>query len=213
MEQNATSLGHFLDYKLWGEGLGLLKFQLECKKKNRHFNTLSMFYYERLGSSVDQLSTEEYFKSIVANNLFYGLSREFAAFPYVIPKGGIGLRKYKFMTYPLRTLYYSIGLYLLKLSQEFLTEYVGSIKSIQSYYGGDIKFEKDSLILTKDNVYFKRYYKKFRSRIRKLVGGQNEHRVIITLDIENYYDSISVTRLLEQITHYAKTSYQKSLKL
>ena len=45
----------------------------------------------------------------VANNRFYGLSKEFEIVPYTIPKSNLGLRRYKFMTCPMRVLYYAIG--------------------------------------------------------------------------------------------------------
>ena len=102
---SASSLGYFLDFELWQNAIRLLNFQIAQKQKNRHYNTLSMFYYERLGPAVNALSTEDYFNDKVASNLFYGLGREFVVFPYNIPKPGLALRSYKFFSYPLRAVY------------------------------------------------------------------------------------------------------------
>ena len=98
MNQNNSSdtpqLGYFLDYhRHWLQALDLLKYQLERKKKNRHFNTLEMFYYEKLKQSFGELEGEEYFKTRIANNLFYGL-KEFNT----LPKAKV--YRYKFMTLP-----------------------------------------------------------------------------------------------------------------
>ena len=46
-----------------------------------------------------ELESEEYFKTRIANNLFYGL-KEFTVVPYTLPKANLGLRRYKFMTLP-----------------------------------------------------------------------------------------------------------------
>ena len=114
MSQNNPSdespgLGHFLKYRHWRDALCLLRYQLKRKEKNRHFRTLEMSYYEKLKESFKALEDEEYFKARVANNLFYGLTNEFAVIPYTIPKPNLGLRRYKFMTCPMRVLYYAIG--------------------------------------------------------------------------------------------------------
>ena len=63
MNQNNSydtpQLGYFLDYnRHWVEALRLLKYQLETKEKNKHFNTLEMFYYEKLEESFEELKSE-----------------------------------------------------------------------------------------------------------------------------------------------------------
>ena len=51
------------------------------------------------------LEDKEYFTTRIANNRFYGLSKEFAVVSYTVPKSSLGLRRYKFMTCPMRVLY------------------------------------------------------------------------------------------------------------
>src|SRR6266511_5046582 len=86
-------LGYFLDYSFWENALDLLEYQLSLKPSNRHFNTLSMFYYERLSKKEKKgLRTKAYFNSHIENNLFYGLEREFAIHSYPVPKSNLGLR-------------------------------------------------------------------------------------------------------------------------
>ena len=129
--------GYFLNHNLWLNSIQLLEYQLSLKPKNRHFNTLSMFYYDRLDKKQKKkVGEKSYFEKRVANNLFYGLKREFSALSYPIPKSNLGIRKYKFFTYPMRLLHYSVGLYLLRLSQEFLQDYYKKCTRIWSSYGG-----------------------------------------------------------------------------
>src|SRR5436190_699977 len=111
-------LGHFIDHALWLDALKLLNFQIDRKKKNKHYNTLSMFYYEQLGPAVQDLASSDYFNDKIANNMFYGLEKEFNVLEYLAPKQGLDLRSYKFFTYPLLTVFNTISIYLLKVSQE-----------------------------------------------------------------------------------------------
>ena len=70
------NLGHFLDYLFWEDAVRLLKYQLQVKLDNRHFNTVSFFYYEKLCHE-PKIQPEEYFQKRVPNNLFYGLEKEY----------------------------------------------------------------------------------------------------------------------------------------
>jgi hypothetical protein len=99
-DNSKTQLGYFINYSLWQDALNLLNFQINQKQTNRHYYTLSMFYYEKLETSCLKID-EEYYKRKIASSLFYGLKEEFGVFSYVIPKPGLGLRDYKFFTYPI----------------------------------------------------------------------------------------------------------------
>lgn len=211
MTADNSTLGHFLTFDLWKEALKLLNFQIACQKDNKHFKTLSMIYYKTLGSAVEELEKEDYFKQKVANNLFYGLEKEFAILPYVIPKPGLGLRKYKFLTYPMRALYYAVGLYLLKLSDEFMENYFRKRQcAIKSYYGGNISSENNELKMK--NIYFKIHYKKFRNQIRKEISSNFSNKVVIKLDIQDYYNEISISTLLELLSRDTKPGQQSDMR-
>jgi len=135
-DANIPQIGYFLDFSYWQSAIKLLKYQLKIRAKNKHFNTLSMFYYERLDGSVEKLEEESYFSQRVANNLFYGLENEFSINQYPVPKANLGLRNYKFFTYPMRVLYYSIALYLVHLSQDLRQDYHSGLASVRAEYGG-----------------------------------------------------------------------------
>ena len=146
--------------------------------------------------------------------MFYGLTKEFSIFPYNIPKwNGVGIRSYKFISYPLRVLFYAIGLYIVKLSQEYLTEYSANTKNrVFSFYGGKLLFEKeDFLPLNKNSVYFLEHYKDFTQQVKKEKDGNLTNKLIIRFDIQNYYDDISVPILLEHLDKYVKPSIRQEL--
>ena len=104
MSFETNQLGYFLKYEHWEDALLLLELQIEQIGNNKHYNELSMFYYESL-SGRENLKTKDYFDERIANNFFYGFKKEYGSWTYVRPKAGLGLRKFKFMTYPMRSVY------------------------------------------------------------------------------------------------------------
>ena len=213
-KNNLPRLGYFLSYRYWKNAVNLLLFQLKTKKGNKHFNTLSMFYYESLEKKVKKLR-KRYYRDRVASNLFYGLEDEFAIIPYTVPKSNLGLRKYKFFTLPLRIAYYSVGLYLVELSQEFVKEFYGQYcNSVLSEYGGKLLFDSQTgnLSLTYDNIWYKPHYKRFRNKVLNETIDNVEDKVVIHIDIQNYYDEISIPILLRFLEKFVKPSVQKSLR-
>ncbi len=217
-KDDVPQLGHFLDFhRHWLQGLELLKYQLHQLKEPikskpyRHFNTLEMRYYAKLEQSLPNLEEENYFLTTIANNRFYGLSREFTVVPYTIPKSHLGLRKYKFMTCPMRILYYAIGVYLLELTKEYLQDYKCH-KQIDSWYGGDLIFEGKKLDLRSTNrIHYKSRYKTYRRRMRREIRHNTERKVVIRLDIENYFDELSIPRLLDLLQERIKPSIQREM--
>jgi AbiA family abortive infection protein len=206
---NTTQLGYFIDRQLWKDGLALLNFQIDQKKKNKHFNTLSMFYYDKLDKKL--MFDEEYFDIKISNSLFYGLKKEFDVMPYVIPKTGLGLglRNYKFFTYPMRVVYYAVGLYLFRLSEEFLNNDSKGNERIKAYYGGSLSYQENKIQLNNsDKIYYRNHYKEFKSECKKEGALLSQDRKILKLDIENYFDELSISRLLELLGDYVKPTKQ-----
>lgn len=217
MAFNSSTIGYFLNFSFWKDALNLLNFQIQQKKNNKHYNTMSMFYYEKLGKQIEVLNSETYFKDKVANNLFYGLENEFAVLSYVVPKPGIRLRNYKFFAYPMRSMYYAVGLYLLKLSQDFLVEYVFKIKEIKSYYGGNLRYSRnpsgiDVLNITTSTTFYLQYYKSFKDDVRKGINENSENKLVLQFDIENYFNEISISILLSFLEKDVKPSIKQDLK-
>ena len=213
--ENRPVLGYFLTYEVWQDAIALLEFQLSQKPVNKHFNTLSMFYYERLSTrDKNRLQKQTYFEQRVANNLLYALETEFTIHAYPIPKSSLGLREYRFFTYPMRIAYYAIGLYFFRLSQELVQEYYRTNKAIDSEYGGRLTVDSGTgrLTLKHYNIWYKPHYRRFRARVRRETKGDISDKVIIHIDIQNYFEEIQIARFLEFLTEYVKPSIQRELR-
>jgi len=214
-DYSQSQVGYFLGKRYWHDALKLLNFQILQKKNNRHYNTLSIFYYEQLDVDCTNAREEVYFESRIASSLFFALEKEFFVYHYVIPKQGLGLRDYVFFSYPMRALYYSVGLYLLKLSQEFLNEVHGKSKNIKSFYGGNLHFKNNDLVVTKSNIYYRNFYKRYREALEEEVKIEDQDndkgKIILKLDIENYFGEISIQILLDNLDHYIKPSIKSEM--
>jgi len=210
-DKRGTQLGYFIDFKLWQDALELLRFQIKQKHSNRHFNTLSMFYYERVEAICLDAEPQNYFRTKIASSLFYGLKKEFSVLSYVVPKPGLGLRDYRFFTYPMRVVYYAVGLYILKLSQEFLLETHNKVSRIEAFYGGNLNYKSDKLQITAKNIYYRSFHEKFKQRIKEETASGDQDKFILKLDIENYFNEISVPKLLHYLHVYVKPSTQASM--
>ncbi len=208
---NKTQLGYFVDFSLWRDALELLNFQIKQKTNNRHFNTLSMFYYESINADCINQETDDYFNTKIASSLFYALEKEFSVFSYVIPKSGLGLRDFKFFTYPMRVVYYTVGLYLLKLSQEFLLEIYKKNKNICSFYGGHLHYKSEKLQLSPKNIYHRSFHQEYLSKIKEETTSDNSNKVTIKLDIENYFNELPIPKLLHFLSRYIKPTTQKNM--
>lgn len=215
-DRSKTQLGYFINFKLWKDALDLLNFQIKQKQFNRHFNTLSMFYYERLNTECLNIEDQDaqhqtYFSTKIASSVFYGLINEFTVFPYVIPKPRLGLRDYKFCTYPMRVVYYAVGLCFSKLSQEFLIETYKKVKTIESFYGGNLTYKDGKLQITSNNIYYKKFYEQFKFRVKEEIINKNRDKFILKLDIENYFNEVFIPKLLNLLHLYIKPSIQTSM--
>jgi AbiA family abortive infection protein len=211
-----AEIRYFLGYHFWQNAIKLLKYQIELKRKgHNHFKKFSMFYYEKLDPVASAIEEEDYFNQRVGSGLFYGLSKEYSILSYNVPKwNGVGLRSYKFISYPLRVLFYAIGLYIVKLSQEYLSEYLTNTRErIFSYYGGRLSFDKQELHpLNKKSVYFLEHYKDFARKVKQEKSGNLQNKFVIRFDIQNYYDDISIPILLNYLDKYVKSSTKQELK-
>lgn len=211
-----SQLGYFLDFHLWEDAIRLLEFQVNSK--NKHFNTLSMSYYRKVKKRLKSFKKKNYFEQKVASNLFYGLQEEFRVHSYGIPKSnGLGIRNYKLLTPSLRTLHYSIGIYLVVLSNDFLQSYHKSNKHIRSYYGGKLIAETVDgrtglkASLKSDDIYFRSHYEQFAREARQEAREKADQKVIIRLDIQNFFDELSLSILMNLLNESIKSSDQKRL--
>ena len=201
--------GHFLTYELWDSAKKLLDYQINDKPNYNIYNTLNFYYFDKIKKLTKRTSQKSYYKNKIANNLYYGLEREFFFHKYTIPKTGIGLRNYCFFSYPMQQLMYAFGLYLLRVTQQFIID--KKDEKIQSFYGADLKFNEATkyLVLNKNTTLYYKHYKNFKKELTNETSNP-ENKVVIFLDIQNYYDNISISKLLNKIEVFATPSDLKA---
>ena len=114
------------------------------------------------------------------------------------------------MTLPMRVLFHAVGLYLLELSQEYLQD-CRSHEHIHTNYGGKLHLEAGKLKLKSDSVYYYSHYREFRGKVKQENAGNTERKVVIQLDIENYFDELSIPKLLDLLKERIKPSIQREM--
>jgi hypothetical protein len=132
---------------------------------------------------------------------------------YTVPKVNLGLRKYKFLSYPLRIVYYAIGIYLVELAQSFLVGYYLKYgKRIYSKYGGQLRINEKSneLILSYDSVWYKPHYRSFKKKVLNTIEINSDRQVALHLDIQNYYDDLDVNILSNLLSNFIEPTIQQS---
>ena len=116
------------------------------------------------------------------------------------------------MTLPMRVLYYAVGLYLLKLSDEYLKDYKLHKQRIYAKHGGNLYFKANKLELNFNSICYQSHYKDFRKRLRQEIKGDPQHKVVIYLDIEHYFDELSIPSLLDLLAERVKPSIQAEMR-
>lgn len=197
----------FITYEIWKNAIELLEFQIKQKATNKHYRTLNIKFFETLSANYkNKVKTQNYFEEKIKSGIFYGIETEFFSLKYPKPKNLFGIRNYVFMSYMMTTLHYSIGLYLLKITQEII-ECIKEDKSINSFYGGNLNYNNEKLNISKKNTYYLDYYKDFKKEVKKRVkSGKSENTIVLKIDVENYFDNISVKKLLKFIEEFSKQS-------
>ncbi|MFM7390236.1 MAG: reverse transcriptase domain-containing protein [Vampirovibrionales bacterium] len=202
----------WLEYQDWLNAINLMDYQFTRKNHethpNRHFNTPSLYIIESEWETVkESLKKENYFQSFIKTG--YILSDEKKAYSILYP-GKKSFAKYRnssFLSLYLRIFYYAVGLHLCQcLPLPLNTEY------FRSFYGGELTFNRNGeLSLKPESVYYKNHYRLFFNSCIKLVEDthaseveinkslpevkQGHARCVIKLDLENFYDQISITKL------------------
>jgi AbiA family abortive infection protein len=111
----------------------------------------------------------------------------------------------------MRAVYYSTGLYLLKLSKEFLIETYKKIDSIESFYGGNLTYKVNKLEINPKNIYYRSFHEQFKSKIKEETKLSNASKIVLKIDIENYFNELSISTLLNLLSRFIKPSIQADL--
>lgn len=194
-----NQLGSFLSLELFEEASGLLNAQLSSKYKA--LKTLNLYSIKK--SDISNFEIKNYFFKKVANNLLYGLTDEFYVESYQIPKGIFGIRNFKFFSYPMLLTYYAIGLYILKLSEPVIS-HLNANQDIFSYYGSNLHFNNGGLVKNNDTLFYLNDYKKFKAKVRYYTNPKNGPKLVIKLDMQNFFEEIDIKILLDNLDSIAR---------
>jgi AbiA family abortive infection protein len=208
MHLTQFTFGDFLTYDLWCEAKKLLDFQIEQKATNKHYNKLGFYYFEAAKPCFEAIGEEEYFEERIKTNLFYALQNEFYTLPYAIPKKSLGIRNYYFFSYPMMALYYAVCLYLVKLTSDIVSNRKQG--NIISFYGGNLHYKNGNLIINKNTTYYKSYHDEFKRHLNHYAKSER-NRYVIKLDIQNYYESLCVTTLLQKIKNDVRYTTRRDM--
>lgn len=206
--KNLFQLGIFADYELWKDSIELIEKTVDLIAVNKHFNSFIMNYYKRLNINYKILiKSEGFYSQKVENALFYNYDKDFFSIKYPKSKSIFRVRDCRFLSYPMLNIHNMIGIYLLKLTYDFLNESIIKNPSIFSFYGGEFKIQENKLHYVDGGLYYYNFYKKFKKKLyNEAKGNDLENKIVLRIDIENYYDSISIKKLLENIEETIRPS-------
>lgn len=170
-------------------------------------------YYAKISKEYKKIiRSEEYYKNKVENGLFYCYDKEFFSVLYLKSKSFYGVRECRFLSYPMLAIHNMLGIYLFKLTEK-LRKVIKEKNIIISRYGGKFILEENGNVKYKEKKIKKstkklgmKYwpsYKEFSKEILKNIQDENnERKVVIKIDIENFYNNIDFTILLNKIEEY-----------
>ena len=70
----------------------------------------------------------------------------------------------------------------------------------------------NELNLEYDSIFYKKHYTEFRKRLRQEIRSDPERKVVIYLDIENYFDELSIPELLNLLEKRVKPSTRREMR-
>lgn len=184
----------------------LLKEQIEHYNKNKLY-LLNFDFFNKLYDRKFLLSDENvkiYYNAKIKNNLFYSLRKDYFIYKYNIPKWLFWLRKYTFFSYELYLLYYSLWLYindLAKVKIEYKNLLIENLKLNKSYYKTyswtTINYNKWKITTWYDVYKYNNHYNEFYKNIKKYSKFEWKNKIIIKLDLQNFFDDIDIKILLD----------------
>lgn len=191
---------YFLNYNCWLNGIKILEQQLKDKAEGKKYcRTLQLEKLERLEKNcLTVIKSKKFYERFVSNSLFYGIEKYFYLYDYPKPKTYLEIRTFTIFSFAMLSIHNMIAFYLLSITNEYVDGVKKSDKKINSYYGGNLKIDKNNLNINTYDLYYFNYYKKFKEKI-KLKCEKKERRMILKIDLKNYYSCISVEKLLNKI--------------
>lgn len=190
----------FLSYYYWENGIKILEGQLRDKKNGKKYcRTLQLEKLERISEeSLNIIKSKEFYDKYISNCLFYGIEEYFYTFNYPKPKSYLEIRTFTLFSFAMLSIHNMIAFYLLSLTSEYIEATKKKNQKITSYYGGNLKIIEKKLKVDTYDLYYFNFYKEFRKKVKSKCKVK-ENRMILKLDIKNYYQNISIKKMLNEV--------------
>lgn len=190
---------NIFSYEQWKDAYEILEAQINLINKNKHFNTLNLQYFSLLDIEYKEyVKSQDFFEKYINNLLFYGLEDVVFNNIYYMPKDRFTYRKKSYNSLVVRLINNAIGLYLFKVSEKFVNEFINNKDSnISSRYGGKITYNKNGISTKQENLYYKKQYKEFTKELLNCINEKENNRLVLKFDIKDFYDNIKIKDFLE----------------
>lgn len=201
-------------YEEWQDAYKILEAEIELMDRNKHFNTLNLQYFKNLEDEYKKyVLTEEFFNKYINNGVFFGLEDVVFNYIYYIPKNMFSYRKMSYNSFLVRIIHNAIGIYLFKLSKELVDDFINTKEScISSRYGGKIEYTQRGITTNQENLYYRKQYKDFVKELLSYINNKDNNRIIIKLDVQDFYDNIIVDQFLSVLSDNIKFSVKEKFK-
>lgn len=198
----------FTNFELWEKAIEIIETTIKLSEKNRHFNTISIDYYKKLKETYkNEVKSQNYYDTKIKNFLFYGYNTEFFSLDYLKPKTMYSARKVKFLSYPMLAIHNMIIIYLYNLLNPFYENYIKKNKRINSFYGGNFSVKDKKFYYKEDSLYYYNQYLKYKKMLyNNLKEKELDNIIVLRIDIQDYYNSISIPKFLNYIDEYLVSS-------
>lgn len=199
-----SNFAYFTNFELWEKAVEIIDTTIKLSEKNKHFNTLNIDYYKKLNETYkNEVKTKNYYDKKIKNSLFYGYNNEFFSLGYLKSKTIYSARNVKFLSYPMLAIHNMIIIYLFNLFNPFYENYIKKNKRINSFYGGSFSIKDNNFYYKEDSLYYYNQYLKYKKKLySNLKGKALNNTVVLRIDIRDYYNNISVSKLLDYIDKY-----------
>ncbi len=153
---------------------------------------------------LDRPAAEAFHRSYVANDSLFNYPNLFAATEFLKPKGDGGVRRFHFLEWHARVLYYSVGYFVLELTDGWasVVRPIARRNKIETYYGARVRFDDPG----RSEIHYQRDYQLFTGGIRRFLRRrvQEGHTVaLLHMDVQDFFNSISHATLVEVIAQQA----------
>ncbi|AKH32486.1 hypothetical protein XF24_00121 [candidate division SR1 bacterium Aalborg_AAW-1] len=166
---------------------------LFSENKFKSYDTLQFHLLNTINLEGTDFKTIE---KIISEGSYYGYPQYFNSLDIIGSKGLIGIRHQKYLSFHLMWLYYGIGLYLRRVSNNIKTYKDKFLKNAAFHGYPVLSWDKNTI---KINEYYYEQYKKYKNVLEKLTSYDSGDKTVISLDIRDYYDSLDIDILLTDV--------------